>query len=174
MLRDSGASPADDAEPVDRADRARGGTLVRTLRAVAPHGVIAAVPAPAVLQRDLCAEDPGASEDAFADFVSSYLEAGADAVAVTGAEALEVTAGVDRALRLVELFGRRVLAVCAGDGDVKAWDQRGDPLGVISPEGDWPEVASGVVITSGDVSARWDAARLRAVGTARPVGTPAP
>lgn len=153
----------------------RGAELVGTLRAVAPHGVIAAVPAPAVLQRELDAEEPDAAEDAFADFVSSYLEAGADAVAVTGAEALEVTAGVDRALRLVELFGRRVLAVCTGDGDdVKAWDERGDPLGVISPEGDWPDGAQGVVITPGDISARWDAARLRAIGTARPVGTPAP
>ncbi len=152
----------------------RGAELVGTLRAAAPHGVIAAVPAPAVLQRELDGEEPDAAEDAFADFVSSYLEAGADAVAVTGDEALEVTAGVDRALRLVELFGRRILAVCGEGDNAKAWDERGDPLGVISTEGAWPDRAQGVVITPGDVSARWDAARLRSVGTARPVGTPGP
>jgi hypothetical protein len=156
------------------ADAQRGAELVRTLRAVASHGVIAAVPAPAVLQRELKGEAAEAAEDAFTDFVSSYLEAGADAVAVTAPEALEISAGMDRGLRLVELYGRPILAVCGGDGDAKAWDRRGDPLGVISPDGDWPEGASGVVITSGDVSARWDAARLRAVGTARPLGTPAP
>lgn len=150
----------------------RGAELVKSLRAVAPHAVIAAVPAPAALQRELGGDEPDAAEDAFTDFVSSYLEAGADAVAVTGAEALECTAGMDRAVRLVELFGRRVFAVCSGDGgDTKAWDEQGEPLGVISADGVWPDRAAGVVITPGDVSSEWDAARLRAVGTARPVGT---
>jgi hypothetical protein len=146
----------------------RGAELVRCLREVAPHAVIAAVPAPATLQRELSGEEPEAAEDAFTDFVSGYLEAGADAVAVTGEEAAEVTAGTERAARLGRLFGRPVLGVCAHDGETMAWDERGEPLGVISSEGDWPDRASGVVITPGDVSRRWDAARLRAVGTARP------
>jgi hypothetical protein len=151
-------------------DARHGPELVQALRATAPHGVIAAVPAPAVLQRDLDAEEPDAAEDAFTDFVSRYLEAGADAVAVTGAEALEVTEGMDRAVRLVELFGRRLLGVCGDDADTKAWDEQGEPLGVISSDGDWPDPASGLVITPGDVSPRWDAARLRSVGNARPAG----
>jgi hypothetical protein len=146
--------------------------LVRALRATAQHAVIAAVPSPAVLQRELGADEPEAAEDAFTDFVSSYLEAGADAVAVIGAEALEVTDGMDRAVRLVELFGRRQVGVCGDGADTKAWDEQGEPLGVISPDGDWPDPASGVVITPGDVSAHWDAARLRAVGNARPAGIP--
>lgn len=149
-------------------DARSGAELVRALRATAQHAVIAAVPAPAVLQRDLSAEERDAAEDAFTDFVSGYLEAGADAVAVIGAEALEVTDGLDRAVRLVELFGRRLLGVCGKDGDTKAWDEQGEPLGVISSDGHWPDRASGVVITPGDVSHRWDAARLREVGTARP------
>jgi hypothetical protein len=144
--------------------------LVRALRATAAHAVIAAVPSPAVLQRGLGADEPDAAEDAFTDFISGYLEAGADAVAVIGAEALEVTDGMDRAARLVELFGRRRVGVCGDGADIKAWDEQGEPLGVISPDGEWPDRASGVVITPGDVSARWDAARLRAVGTARPAG----
>lgn len=148
--------------------------LVGALRATAPHAVIAAVPAPATLQRELGGEDPDAAEDAFTDFVSSHLEAGADAVAVTGTEPLECSAGMDRALRLVELFGRRLLAVCSDDRATKGWDEHGDPLGVISPEGDWPDRVTGVVITPGDVSDRWDAARLRAVGTGRPAGISSP
>ena len=144
--------------------------LVRTLRAVASHAVIATVPAPAVLRRELGGEEPDAAEDAFTDFVSSYLEAGADAVAVVGAEALEVTDGMDRAVRLVELFGRRLVGVCGDDADTKAWDEQGEPLGVITSEGDWPDRTSGVVITPGDVSPRWDAARLRSVGNGRPAG----
>jgi hypothetical protein len=147
-----------------------GAELVRALRATAQHAVIAAVPAPAVLQRELGAEEPDAAEDAFTDFVSACLEAGADAVAVTGGEALEVTDGVDRAVRLVELFGRRLVGVCGEDADAKAWDEQGEPLGVISPDGHWPDRTSGVVITPGDVSPRWDAARLRSVGNARPAG----
>jgi hypothetical protein len=151
-------------------DALHGAELVRTLRAVAPHAVIAAVPAPAALQRELGAEEPDAAEDAFTDFVTSHLEAGADAVAVIGAEALEVTDGMDRAVRLAELFGRRLLGVCGEGEETKAWDEQGEPLGVITSEGDWPDRASGVVITPGDVSGRWDAVRLRAVGKARPAG----
>lgn len=151
-----------------REDARRGAELVRALRAVASHAVIAAVPAPAALQRELSGEAPEAAEDAFTDFVSGSLEAGADAVAVTGTEAREVNAGMDRAVRLAELFGRRLVAVCGEDGATKAWDEQGEPLGVISEAGEWPDRASGIVITPGDVSARWDAARLRAVGTARP------
>lgn len=146
----------------------RGAELVRALGAVASHAVIAAVPAPATMQRELNGEESEAAEDAFTDFVSSSLEAGADAVAVTGPEALEVNAGMDRALRLAELFGRRLLAVCGEHEDTTGWDAAGEPLGVISGAGEWPDRASGVVITPGDVSGRWDAARLRAVGTARP------
>lgn len=146
----------------------RGAELVRALRAVAPHAVIAAVPAPAALQRSLSGDAPEAAEDAFTDFVSSAFEAGADAVAVTGDEAVEVNAGMDRAVRLAELFGRRLMAVCGEDGAIKAWDEHGEAFGVISCAGDWPENAAGVVLTPGDVSRRWDAARLRAVGTARP------
>lgn len=156
-------------------EEARCGTdLVRALRATAQHAVIAAVPAPATLALELGAAEPEAAEDAFNDFVSSHLEAGADAVAVIGAEALECSAGMDRAMRLVELFGRRLLGVCDDDGDTKAWDEQGEPLGVISSEGDWPDDPAGVVITPGDVSARWDAARLRAVGNARPAGISSP
>jgi hypothetical protein len=75
---------------------------------------------------------------------------------------------MDRALRLASLFGRPLLAVCGEDGATKAWDKHGEPLGVISAAGEWPDQVSGIVITPGDVSGRWDAARLRAVGTARP------
>ncbi|MGN6870732.1 MAG: hypothetical protein ACTHMY_20255 [Solirubrobacteraceae bacterium] len=152
----------------------RGPELVGALRATAQHAVIAAVPAPAVLQRELGADEPDAAEDAFTDFVTSHLEAGADAVAVTGAEALEVTGGMDRAVRLVQLFGRRLLGVCGEDDETKAWDEQGEPLGVITPEGDWPDRESGVVVTPGDVSPRWDAARLRTVGSARPAGISSP
>jgi hypothetical protein len=147
----------------------RSGTeLVRALRATAQHAVIAAVPAPGTLAQELSGEEADAAEDAFTDFVSSYLEAGADAVAVIGTDALEVNDGMDRAVRLVELFGRRLIAVCRDDGDTKAWDAQGEALGVISCAGDWPDRPAGIVITPGDVSGRWDAALLRAVGMARP------
>jgi hypothetical protein len=152
-------------------DARHGPELVQALRATTQHAVIAAVPSPGTLQRELGSEEPDAAADAFTDFVTRFLEAGADAVAVTSTESLELNGAMDRAVRLVELFGRRLVAVLWGeDGDAKAWDEQGEPLGVITSEGDWPDRASGVVITPGDVSARWDAARLRAVGNARPSG----
>jgi hypothetical protein len=156
-------------------DARHGPELVQALRATAQHAVIAAVPSPGTLQRELGSEQSDAAEDAFTDFVTRFLEAGADAVAVTSSESLELNGAMDRAVRPVELFGRRLVAVLWGeDGDTKAWDEQGEPLGVISPEGDWPDSPVGVVITPGDVSARWDAARLRAVGNARPPGISSP
>jgi hypothetical protein len=145
----------------------RGIELVRVVREIAGHGVIAPVPAPTELQRALHGDEPEAAEDAFTDLVSAYLGAGADAIAVTGGECTEVAAGLERAAALGGLFGRPVVAICTGHV-TSAWDERGVPLGVISATGEWPAGASGVVITPGDVSARWDAARLRAVGTTRP------
>jgi hypothetical protein len=156
-------------------DARHGPELVQALRATAQHAVIAAVPSPGTLQRELGSEESDAAEDAFTDFVTRFLEAGADAVAVTSTESLELNGAMDRAVRLAELFGRGLMAVLWGDeGDTKAWDEQGEPLGVISSEGEWPDRASGVVITPGDVSGRWDAARLRAVGSARPAGSRSP
>jgi hypothetical protein len=157
------------------AEARHGPELIQALRATARHAVIAAVPSPGTLQRELRSEESDCAEDAFTIFVTRFLEAGADAVAVTSTDSLELNGAMDRAVRLAELFGRRLVAVLWGDeGDTKAWDEHGEPLGVISSEGDWPDRASGVVITAGDVSAHWDAARLRAVGNARPPGIAAP
>jgi hypothetical protein len=150
----------------------RGAELVRCVHDVADHGVVAGVPAPAVLQRALGGEEPEAAQDAFTDLCSAYLEAGADALAVMGEEGGEIGEGVTRAARLAALYGRPVLGVAELDGEVEGWDEHGEPLGVISADGEWPGCASGVVITPGDVSARWDAARLRSVGAARPDGAP--
>lgn len=155
-------------------DAQRGVELVRVLGNVALHAVIAAVPAPATLQRALAGEESEVAEDAFTDLVSAYLEAGADAIAVIGSDRDEVSAGVARAVRLGSLFGRPVLAVCEDDGSVSGWDEHGSAIAVISPDGEWPPMQSGVVITAGDVSGRWDAGRLRAVGTRRPSATPRP
>ncbi|MGH2881320.1 MAG: hypothetical protein ACRDPA_01225 [Solirubrobacteraceae bacterium] len=164
-------------DALSRSESARSGAeLLRSLRAAAPYAVIAAVPSPGTIQRELGVpgEESEAAEDAFTDFVSSHLEAGADSIAVTGADPLELGAAMDRAVRLVELFGRKLLAVCREGDETKAWDEQGEPLRVISCEGEWPDEAAGIVITPGDVSARWDAARLRSVGTRRPAGTSSP
>jgi hypothetical protein len=153
---------------------ADGAELVRCLREVTDHGVIAVVPAPEALHRALDGAEPEVAEDAFTDLCSAYLDAGADALAITGEDGGEVGGGVTRAARLAGLYGRPVLGVAERNGEVEAWDERGEPLGLISAQGEWPALVTGVVITSGDVSARWDAVRLRAVGTARSAGTPSP
>lgn len=155
-------------------DAQSGAELIRVVGEVAAHAVIAAVPAPASLQRALAGEEPEAAEDAFTDLVSASLDAGADAVAVIGSDRDEVAAGVARAARLGSLYRRPVVAVCENEDSVVAWDDHGVAVGVISADGEWPDTAVGLVITAGDVSGRWDAARLRAVGTGRPVATARP
>jgi hypothetical protein len=151
-----------------------GAELLQCLREVAEHGVIAAVPAPEALHRALDGAETEVAEDAFTDLCSAYLEAGADALAIMGEEGGEVGAGVTRAARLAGLYGRPVLGVADRSGAVEAWDEHGEPLGVISTQGEWPASLTGVVITPGDVSTRWDAVRLRAVGAARSAGTSSP
>jgi hypothetical protein len=144
-----------------------GAELVACLHAVAEHAVIAAVPAPAVLQLELSGDEPEAAEDAFSDLALSYLEAGADALAITGADLDEVDRGVERAAQLSQLFSRPVLGICRHESEVRGWTHDGTELGLVSACGEWPSFGSGVVITPGDVSARWSAERLRAVAVGR-------
>jgi hypothetical protein len=148
-------------------EAARGAELVACLHEVGDHAVIAALPAPAALRRQLLGNEPEPAQDAFSDLALSYLQAGVDALAVTGDDVDEVTGGVERAAQLSELFARPVLGVCQQQPQVRAWAHEGGDLGVISASGEWPAVASGVVITPGDVSARWSAERLRAVAGGR-------
>ena len=103
-----GARRAVSVASVPRGRRARA-----RLREVAPHAVIAAVPAPATLQRALSGEESEAAEDAFTDLVSAPCEAGADAVAVTGEEAARSAPAWSARCGSAELFGRRLYsAVC--------------------------------------------------------------
>lgn len=150
------------------ADAAQGGELVACVHEVCAHAIIAAVPAPAVLSRELAGEEPEAAEDAFSDLALCYLQAGADAIAVTGDDRDEVSAGVGRAASLGELFSRPVLALCGPGGRAAGWTHGGTPVAVLSESGDWPAVQHGVVTTSGDVSGRWSAEQLRAAGGGRP------
>jgi hypothetical protein len=147
-------------------DAQRGEELVATLREVADHAVIAALPAPRALMRDLGGQELEVSEDAFSDIALGYLKAGAHALAVTGTERAEVSEGVLRAAHVGQLFARPALGLCLAGGDVAGWVHDGLPLGVLSEEGEWPAAGPGIVVTPGDVSGRWSADRLRAAGGA--------
>ena len=153
---------------VQRAEIENGVELIRCLHDVATHGVIAVVPAPSALQVAFDGAEIEAAEDAFSDLASAFLGAGADALAVTARQTDDVAAGVRRAAETGRLFGRPVLGFCEADGVASGWTADGSSLGVVSPEGVWPAVTAGVVITAGDVSGRWDAPFLRDVGGARP------
>ncbi len=159
----------DDAiDALARGPAAVAGTeLVACLREVAEHAVIAALAPPPALSRALAGDEPEPAQDAFTDLASGYLEAGADALAVVGQDAGEVTGGVERAARLGKLFGRPVLGLCEAAGSVTGWTEAGAALGVVTDAAGWAAFDRGVVITDGDVSSRWDAAALRAVGSAR-------
>jgi hypothetical protein len=152
---------------VQRQEAADGIALVQCLHDVAGHGVIAAIPAPAVLLDRFGAAEIEVAEDSFSDLASAYLRSGADALAVTGLDAGEIDAGVARAAELAGLFGRSALGVRLDGASASAWDRDRRSLPVISESGAWPAAAKGVVITPGDVSARWTSAQLRQAGGAR-------
>jgi hypothetical protein len=93
----------------------------------------------------------------------------ADAAALALADAMFVCVGADEVVgsgvplaRAGGLFGRPVLGVCGEQG----WVDGGGELVVLSADGSWPD-GPGVVITPGDVSGRWSAEQLHAVGSAR-------
>jgi hypothetical protein len=153
---------------IERPEVANGAELVRCLHEVAAHAVIAALPTPSHLLGEFKGEETETAEDAFADLASAFLRAGADALAVTGREVEQIEPGVRRAAELGKLFGRPVLGIRFHDGGASGWTAHGGALGVVSDDGSWPPIASGIVITPGDVSGRWDASTLRAVGSARP------
>ncbi len=145
-----------------------GAELVRCLHQVAAHAVIAALPTPAELLAEFAGEEIETAEDGFTDLASAFLGAGADALAVTGDDVRQIEAGVRRAAEMGKLFGRPVLGIQMADGGASGWTADDKPVGVLAHDGTWPPVTSGVVITPGDVSGRWDASALRAAGSARP------
>jgi len=147
---------------------AQGIELVACLRDVSQYAVIAALPAPARLQHEMSGKEIETAEDAFTDLVSSYLQAGADAIAVTGHDVQEVRAGLSRAARLGKLFSLPVLGICPDADAISAWDEHGLAFGVVPDTREWPAIDRGLVITASDVSTRWNAAQLRLVGSARP------
>jgi hypothetical protein len=132
------------------------------------RAVVGLVPDIASLRRRMGAQDPDVAEDAFSDLVRAHLEAGCDALAVVGFDARDVEPAGERAGSLGRFFGRPVLSAVL-DGP-EAWiEGRPEvPVGFLAGDGAWPSQRTGLVLTPGDVSGRWDAAALRAIGAARP------
>jgi hypothetical protein len=142
--------------------------LIERLTRSGPRAVVAALPDAAALRRRLRAADPDVADDAFSDLARACLEAGADALAVVGADAQAVEQAGERAGALGRFFGRPVLAAVL-DGPEGWVEGRPDvPVGFLAADGAWPAQRVGIVLTPGDVSGRWDADALRAIGGARP------
>jgi hypothetical protein len=169
-LSDSGARGDDALDALAGTPEARCGyELVAQVSSSRPFGVIAGVPDIGRLQAQFGAEEREAAEDALSDLARGYLDAGADALAVIGTDTESVEAAAQRVATVGDFYGRPVLAIRERGDTIDAWLQSASrsTIAVVGVTGEWPGVAAGLVITPGDVSARWDAARLRAVGTAR-------
>jgi len=134
-------------------------SLLERLAASAPFATIALVPDADVLARDFGAEDVECAEDALADLVRAVLEAGADAVALSGDAA---AASADRVAGIASYYGRPVLVLDAAPRFAAGSDA---PVVVVGDDGAAPAgFSAGLAVTAGDVSARWDAAALRRAG----------
>lgn len=153
----------------DTPEAGAGYELVKRLTASESFAAIAGLPTVRWLQSHFEAEEPEAAEDALSDLARGYLDAGADALAVIGAGADEVREAARRAKAAGDFYGRPVLAFASSPHGWTAWLESGGAgsVALLSPDGEWPRVASGVVGTPGDVSGTWDPMRLHAIGSAR-------
>jgi len=129
-------------------------------RAVKAAGQIAELPTLGQLAALLPAAAAEDTEDALSDLARAGLEAGADAVAVRGTDSADVRRTVDAVASLAAFYGAPALGV---DGE-RCW-AAGDscPVGLLGRAGDWPPLARGLVLTSGDITQWWNPAEVRAL-----------
>lgn len=170
-LAEQGVRGDDALDELARSEPARLAiALVERLAQSSPHAVLAVLPDIAGLQRRLGADDVDVAEDAFSDLARASLEAGADGLAVVGPESAAVEPAGERAGTLGAFFGRPVLSAVVSEVAAEGWlAGRPDvPVGFLTEDGAWPDQRSGIVLTPGDVSRRWDVDALRAIGGARP------
>lgn len=165
--RRSGATGDDALDALAGTPEAEAGyELVQALRASSTFAVIAALPDAETLRMTFEAADADAADDALCDLARAHLDAGADALAVLGSDGSAVRAAAARVGGVGDFYGCPVLGLCEAD----AWWERGcdAPLAVMAADGTWPALAAGLVVTPDDVSTRWDADRLHAVGRSHP------
>ena len=147
----------------------RGYELVEVLVASVPFAVVAALPDLTTLERELGEDDPEAAEiaeDALADLARGFLEAGADALAVIAGDPDSVRATARRVSGVARYYGRPVVVACVSPADPggSVEGEGSVPVAVVGDDSPSPELQSGVILTDGDVSTRWDADRLHALG----------
>ena len=134
--------------------------LISRLAAAGSTGQVAELPT----LGELAALVPGAAaedaEDALSDLTRACLEAGADAVAVRGGSHPDVAGTVAAVADLASYYGAPALGVDGGQGWAAAG---GIQVGLLGPSGQWPDLAHGIVLTSGDITGWWTPAEARAV-----------
>jgi hypothetical protein len=168
---EQGARGDDALDALARSEPARQAlALLERLAQSGGYAVLAGLPDIGGLQRRMGAGDPDVAEDAFSDLARASLEAGADGLAVVGTDGAAVGPAGERAGVLGAFYGRPVLTAVVGDGLAEGWlAGRPDvPVGFLATDGAWPDQDRGIVLTPGDVSARWGVDALRAIGEARP------
>ena len=140
-------------------------SLLGRLASVGRTGLIAELPPLAELGSLLPDAAPEDLEDALADLVRAGVEAGAEAVIIRGADGQyadrqDVGRTVDAIAPLADFYGAKVLGVDAERG----WAADNCcPVGLLGPDGRWPDLARGVVLTAGDVTDWWTPHDMRAV-----------
>lgn len=146
-----------------------GNELIACLVQASPYAVIAALPTVADLADRLGSSDLEAAEDALSDLARGALEAGADALAVRGADLEAIRAAVEHAAGMGGYYGRPTLGICATADRLEAWVEGRPEVGVVAltDADDWPALAAGVVVTAEDVSVAWEASRLHVAARRR-------
>ena len=134
--------------------------LIGRLAAAGTTGQIAELPTLGQLAGLLPGAAAEDTEDALSDLARACLEAGADAIAVRGADHSDVASTVDAVAALADYYGAPALGV---DGQ-RGWAARESvPVGLLGQTGDWPALARGLILTGGDITSWWTPAKTRAV-----------
>ncbi len=159
----SGAPPTPVGNSAEIAGLAEVAATVRVIGRLAGTGAVGLIAELPTLGQ-LAGLLPGAAgedaEDALCDLARACLEAGADAVTVRGEDQPGVAATAGAVSGVAGYYGAPVLAVDAEHG----WAPGGRPrVGLLGAAGRWPELAHGVILTSGDITGWWTPADVRAV-----------
>lgn len=159
----SGTPPAPVRESAEVAALAEVTAAVRVIGRLAgtgAAGLVAEMPTLAQLARLLPGAAAEDAEDALCDLARACLEAGADALTVRGDDQPGVAGTAGAVQGVAGYYGAPVLAV-AGE---RGWAPGGGPpVGLLGPAGHWPELAHGIVLTSGDITGWWTPAEARAL-----------
>lgn len=122
---------------------------VSQLAAMGRFGTVVSVPTIGALLASRPDSDPWALEDDVRELVRAAFERGADAVLIRGSDPEDMRSAASALGGIVRYFGRSMMWALRDEGECFGGKAR---LASVAPMGAWPNLASGIIVTDGDLS----------------------